>query len=84
MDLFSFLATVILITSIVSLVMAFAAYIAYKIRDIRRPRKNARLNTSERSELIFLSPVNTESLVSDWMQREREPHLNPADQPKAT
>jgi heme/copper-type cytochrome/quinol oxidase subunit 2 len=84
MDLFSFLATVILITSIVSLVMAFAAYIAYKIRDIRKPRKNVTLNTAGKNELVFLSPVNTESLVSEWMQRGREPHLKSTEKPEAT
>lgn len=84
MDLFSFLATIILITSIVSLVMAFAAYVAYKIRDVRKPRKNVKLNTAEKNELVFLSPVNTESLVSEWMQRGHEPHFKPTEQPEET
>jgi hypothetical protein len=39
MDLISLLATVILITTIGTLVVAVAAYIAFKLRDKRRPRR---------------------------------------------
>ncbi len=39
MDLISLLATVILITTIGTLVVAVAAYIAFKLRDKRRPKK---------------------------------------------
>jgi heme/copper-type cytochrome/quinol oxidase subunit 2 len=73
MDLFSFLATIILITSIVSLVMAIAAYIAYKIRDIRKPRKNMEMNAVKKNEVIFLSPVNMESIITEWKERELHP-----------
>ncbi len=39
MDLISLLATVILITTIGTLVVAVAAYIAFKLRDKRKPRR---------------------------------------------
>lgn len=72
MDLYSFLATIILITSIVSLVMAFAAYVAYKVREIRKPQKNKRLHTSGKIEPIFLNPVDTKSLLNEWNARPTE------------
>jgi hypothetical protein len=61
MDIYSFLATVILIASIVSCVMAFAAYIAYKIRDMRAPDKNRRVET-DALEPIFLKPAQLEEV----------------------
>ena len=39
MDLISILATVILITTIGTLVIGVAAYIAFKLRDKRRPKR---------------------------------------------
>lgn len=58
MDLFSFLATIILITSVVTLVVAIAAYTAYKIREVRKPSKNKRSAQSVADKPIFLRPVN--------------------------
>lgn len=39
MDLISLLATLILITTIGTLIVAIAAYAAFKLRDKRRPRR---------------------------------------------
>lgn len=39
MDLISILATVILITTIGTLIVAVAAYAAFKLRDKRKPRR---------------------------------------------
>ena len=51
MDLISILATVILLTTIGTLVVAIAAYVAFKLRDKRKPTKKdpttAALNPSE-------------------------------------
>jgi hypothetical protein len=69
MDLFSFLATIILITSVVSLVMAIAAYIAYKIRDARKPQKSKATKFSEKPEPIFLTRVDTDPVVKEWPKK---------------
>ncbi len=39
MDLISILATVILLTTIGTLVVAVAAYVAFKLRDKRKPKR---------------------------------------------
>ena len=57
MDLFSFLATIILVTSVVTLVVALAAYVAYKIRDVRKPAKKKRSVQNILDEPIFLKPL---------------------------
>lgn len=62
MDLFSFLATIILITSVVTLVVALAAYVAYKIRDIRKPSKKKRSVQNILDEPMFLKPVSDATL----------------------
>lgn len=59
MDLFSFLATIILITSVVTLVVAFAAYLAYKIRNKRSPSKKKRdAQNAYKEGPIFIQPVS--------------------------
>lgn len=62
MDLFSFLATIILITSVVTLVVAIAAYVAYKIRDVRTPSREGRDARSVLDKPIFLRPVSAASV----------------------
>jgi hypothetical protein len=52
MDLISILATVILFTTIATLVIAIAAYGAYKLREWRKPKKASSQSAS--SEPIFL------------------------------
>ncbi|MFZ6876180.1 hypothetical protein ACO0LF_29300 [Undibacterium sp. Di27W] len=55
MDLISILATVILITTIGTLVVGVAAYIAFKLRDKRKPKRKD-TTTEEQGEIqaIFL------------------------------
>jgi hypothetical protein len=73
MDLFSFLATIILITSVVTLVVALAAYIAYKIREVRKPQKKKREVRNVLDEPIFLKPVTGAMLheLKQSLERER-------------
>lgn len=40
MDLVSVLATVILLTTVGTLIVAIAAYVAFKLRDKRKPSRN--------------------------------------------
>lgn len=72
MDLFSFLATVILITSVVTLVVALAAYTAYKIREVRKPLKK-RETRNVLDEPIFLKPVTGAMLheLKQSLERDR-------------
>jgi hypothetical protein len=64
MDLFSFLATIILITSVVTLVVAVVAYIAYKIREARKPKAQKNAVPGAGSETpIFLQPAATDILL---------------------
>lgn len=65
MDLFSFLATIILITSVVTLVMALAAYIAYKVREARKPNKKRKMTRSP-NEPIFLKPAVPHAMLQEW------------------
>jgi heme/copper-type cytochrome/quinol oxidase subunit 2 len=56
MDLLSILATVILLTTIGTLVVAVAAYAAFKLRDKRKPGKSdPTLSVRNTSEPIFLT-----------------------------
>lgn len=56
MDLISILATVILLTTIGTLVVAVAAYVAFKLRDKRKPvKKDPTIITSNSLEPIFLT-----------------------------
>lgn len=64
MDLYSFLATIILITSLVTLLVAIAAYIAYKIREVRKPSR-ARGTGAGSAEPIFLRSQVTEATLRD-------------------
>jgi len=61
MDFISILATVILFTTVGTLVVAVAAYAAYKLRERRKPvkRTSAMLATGE-IEPIFLEPYTLE------------------------
>jgi hypothetical protein len=57
MDLISLLATVILITTIGTLVVAVAAYIAFKLRDKRKPKKrDPTMSEGGPHTPIFLQP----------------------------
>lgn len=56
MDLISILATVILITTIGTLIVAVAAYVAFKLREKRKPGKKDPTGWSSKpSEPIFLT-----------------------------
>lgn len=56
MDLISILATVILLTTIGTLVVAVAAYVAFKLRDKRKPsKKDPTALAHNPSEPIFLT-----------------------------
>jgi hypothetical protein len=56
MDLISILATVILLTTIGTLVVAVAAYAAFKLRDKRKPgKKDNTIAVPNASEPIFLT-----------------------------
>lgn len=66
MDLISILATVILITTLGTLVVAVAAYGAFKLRDKRKPKKkDPTLSENGPFEPIFLTPYVPKSTVSD-------------------
>ena len=56
MDLLSILATVILFTTVGTLMVALAAYAAYKLREKRKPVKKARVAGQEDLEPMFLQP----------------------------
>lgn len=70
MDLISILATVILITTLGTLIVAVAAYAAFKLRDKRKPKKKDQtLDDSGPFEPIFLTPYIPPS------QSKQHPHL---------
>jgi hypothetical protein len=71
MDLFSFLATIIVITSVVTLIVALAAYVAYKIRDARKPSRSKRAAEHTEQVPIFLKPSVTEAMLSDLTEERR-------------
>ncbi len=57
MDLISILATVILVTTIGTMVVGVGAYVAFKVRDKRKPSKKRNddtLDATDQSEPIFL------------------------------
>ena len=57
MDLISILATVILVTTIGTMVVGVGAYVAFKVRDKRKPSKKKNddtLDATAQSEPIFL------------------------------
>ena len=64
MDLISLLATVLLVTTIGTLVVGVAAYVAFKLRDKRRPDRTT-LSRAEGDSLepIFLERYNPEAGV---------------------
>lgn len=56
MDLISILATVILTTTIATVLTGFVAYSAFKLRDKRRPKKQAQnVHESAGDQPIFFS-----------------------------
>ena len=57
MDLVSILATVILVPTIGTLIVGVAAYMAFKLRDSRKPKKNQKDDTLDQKgafEPVFL------------------------------
>jgi heme/copper-type cytochrome/quinol oxidase subunit 2 len=57
MDLISILATVILITTLGTLIVAVAAYAAFKLRDKRKPKKkDPTLDDTGPFEPMLLTP----------------------------
>ncbi|MDD4927474.1 MAG: hypothetical protein PHF58_13345 [Methylotenera sp.] len=59
MDLISILATVILLTTVGTMVAGVGAYIAFKLRDKRKPKKSRTdetLSSTGLKEPIFLKP----------------------------
>jgi uncharacterized membrane protein YfcA len=54
MDLLSLLATVILFTTVGTLMIALAAYLAYKLREKRRPSTKQLIPNQDHMEPIFL------------------------------
>ncbi len=58
MDLISILTTVILTTTIGTVIVGFAAYGAFKLRDKRKPKANSAQNGAGdgQIEAIFLTP----------------------------
>jgi hypothetical protein len=57
MDLISILATVILVTTIGTMVVGVGAYVAFKVRDKRKPSKKKKddtLDAADQGDPIFL------------------------------
>ena len=57
MDLISILATVILVTTIGTMVVGVGAYVAFKVRDKRKPSKKKKddtLDATVQGEPVFL------------------------------
>ena len=71
MDLISILATVILTTTIGTVIIGVAAYLAFKLRDKRKPKAqkdNKGLADKAGLEPIFLrryEPANNDAIVPD-------------------
>jgi hypothetical protein len=66
MDLVSILATVILVTTIGTMIVGVGAYMAFKLRDKRKPGKKRTDDTLDASGLrdaIFLTPYVHEASV---------------------
>jgi hypothetical protein len=91
MDLFSFLATLILVTTVVTLVIALLAYVAYKIRERRRPKAKPGRTPRPGDAPIFLQPAATDALKKwrappehgDPVQQAGQPSAPPAPGPGA-
>jgi heme/copper-type cytochrome/quinol oxidase subunit 2 len=67
MDLISILATVILVTTIGTMVVGVGAYVAFKVRDKRKPSKKKNddtLDTAGNKEPIFLKRYIPESATA--------------------
>lgn len=69
MDLVSILATVILVTTIGTMMVGVAAYVAFKLRDKRKPVKGKDLTLDSKGarEPIFLKrylPATTASAIT--------------------
>ncbi len=66
MDLVSILATVILVTTIGTMIIGVGAYMAFKLRDKRKPNKKRSDDTLDAAGLrdaIFLTPYVHEGSV---------------------
>ena len=73
MDLLSILATVILFTTVGTLMVALAAYAAYKLRERRKPSKKKRDKDTVQMEPIFLRPYIPEKRSTATASAERQP-----------
>jgi hypothetical protein len=56
MDLIQLFATLILVTTLITLAVAVAAYAAYKLREKRRPLEERVLGEEDDFQAIFLEP----------------------------
>lgn len=73
MDLLSILATVILFTTVGTLMVALAAYAAYKLRERRKPSKKKRDKDAAQMEPIFLRPYIPEKRSTTATTAEHQP-----------
>ncbi len=67
MDLVSILATVILITTIGTMIVGVGAYVAFKLRDKRKPSKKRTDDTMDNNgsrDPIFLTPYLPDKATS--------------------
>lgn len=70
MDLISILATVILITTLGTLVVAVAAYAAFKLRDKKKPKKKDPTQTEDGAfEPIFLTRYTPNQPVAPAIEK---------------
>ena len=73
MDLISILATVILVTTIGTMIVGVGAFVAFKLRDKRKPSKaktDETLNLTGLHEPVFLTPYTPPSLVEASLKLE--------------
>lgn len=73
MDLLSILATVILFTTVGTLMVALAAYAAYKLRERRKPSKKKRDKDVVQMEPIFLRPYVPEKRQAEAASQGPQP-----------
>lgn len=71
MDLVSIFSTIVLVTTIVTLILALAAYFAYKLREWRKPKSSTGSNIAgdEVMEPIFLKRHMLSSLEQTPYER---------------
>lgn len=68
MKLDAFLATIIIVTFLVTILMAIASYGAYKLRERRKP---VVLKQSESGESLYFERVAVADFDSSWRSRGR-------------